>query len=257
MVTTKKLQYPQEVSVLDFEKGRANALTPFPWLNDDTISTGSWCYTTDLEIKPAVQVLHDFIDAVSKNGQLLLNISPKSDGTIPQDQRDCLLAIGDWLKVNGEAIYGTRPWLEYGEGPNVLTKTGSFTGSVEYGDKDIRYTQSKDGGTVYAIALGWPQEKLRPTILRVGEAGAGQVELVGKPGKLTWRVENGRLSVDMPDRPAGQPAYAFKLSGFRLSLTPEAVRAKEESLKKVEADLKELGRTEGKTAKKKTPSRKS
>jgi alpha-L-fucosidase len=94
MVTTKKLQYPQEVSVLDFEKGRANALTRYPWLNDDTISTGSWCYTSDLEIKPAIQVLHDFIDAVSKNGHLLLNISPMADGTTPQNQQDCLLAIG-------------------------------------------------------------------------------------------------------------------------------------------------------------------
>ncbi len=138
MVTTKKLQYPQEVSVLDFEKGRANALTPWPWLNDDTISTGSWCYTSTLKVKPAVQVIHDFIDAVSKNGQLLLNISPKSDGTIPRDQRECLLGIGKWLATNGEAIYATRPWLECGEGPNRLKKSGSFTGSVSYTDKDIR-----------------------------------------------------------------------------------------------------------------------
>lgn len=130
MVTTKKLQYPQEVSVLDFEKGRAGALTPYPWLNDDTISTGSWCYTADLQIKPAVQVLHDFIDAVSKNGQLLLNISPKADGTIPQDQRACLLAIGGWLKANGEAIYNTRPWLEYGKARTHSRRAAALPGPL-------------------------------------------------------------------------------------------------------------------------------
>jgi len=226
MVTTKKLQYPQEVSVLDFEKGRANALTPYPWLNDDTISTGSWCYTADLAIKPAVQVLHDFIDAVSKNGHLLLNISPMADGTIPQNQRDCLLALGAWLKANGAAIYGTRPWLEYGEGPTVLAKSGSFTGSVAYGPRDIRYTRSKDGRTIYAIALGWPQEGLQPTILQIDDATGGRVELLGHPGALRYQVRGKRLRVEVPARPVGDYAYVFKLTGFQTGITPAAAQAR-------------------------------
>ncbi|MGB2822226.1 MAG: alpha-L-fucosidase, partial [Phycisphaerae bacterium] len=104
VVTTKKKQYPPEVSVEDFEKGRMDRLTDFCWLTDDTISTGSWCYTQNLQIKPAIEVVHVLIDIVSKNGCLLLNISPKSDGTIPDNQRQVLLEMGDWLKVNGEAI---------------------------------------------------------------------------------------------------------------------------------------------------------
>jgi alpha-L-fucosidase len=246
MVTTKKLQYPQEVSVLDFEKGRANALTPYPWLNDDTISTGSWCYTADLKIKPTIQVLHDFIDAVAKNGQLLLNISPMADGTIPQNQRDCLLSMGAWLKANGEAIYSTRPWLEFGEGPTVLKKSGSFAGSVEYNDKDIRYTRSKDGSTLYAIALGWPQGKFSPTILQIEDATGGQVELVGHPGKLKYQVDGKRISIDVPAQPPGEHAYAFKLTGFKTSITSEAAAAREEALQKLKAEPIDPGKVAGK-----------
>ena len=251
MVTTKKLQYPQEVSVLDFEKGRANALTPYPWLNDDTISTGSWCYTSDLEIKPAVQVLHDFIDAVSKKGQLLLNVSPMADGTIPQDQQDCLLAIGAWLKVNGEAIYNTRPWLEYGEGPNVLKKSGSFTGSVNYTAEDLRYTRSKDGQTLYIIALGWPEGKLRPTILQIDDATAGKVQLIGHPGDLSFTKKGKRITIDVPAKAPCDYAYAFRLTGFKTSITPTAAAARDKALKQLQDDLRNQGTVESKGAKKK------
>jgi alpha-L-fucosidase len=231
MVTTKKLQYPQEVSVLDFEKGRAKTLTPYPWLNDDTISTGSWGYTADLKIKPAVEVLHDFIDAVAKNGHLLLNVSPKADGTIPQDQRDCLLAIGAWLKLNGEAIYNTRPWLEYGEGPNVLQNQGSFSGTVAYGEKDLRYTRSKDGSILYVTALGWPKNGLRPTILQIDDAAAGKVELLGHRGAVSHRVQGKRIAIEVPSQAPGDHAYVFKLTGFKTSLTPDAAKAREAALK--------------------------
>lgn len=230
MVTTKKRQYPEEVSVLDYEKGRSTALTPYPWLNDDTISTGSWGYTDSLQIKPASVVLHDFIDAVSKSGHLLLNISPKSDGTIPQDQRDCLLAIGKWLELNGEAIYNTRPWLEFGEGPTRLKRSGSFSGSKDYSAKDIRYTSSKDGKTVYAIALGWPDDgKLSPAILQVDASDGGQVELLGA-GTLEYSVDDGRLTISTPSERPCDYAYAFKLTGFDLSLAPEAAQAREQAL---------------------------
>ena len=168
VVTTKKHQYPPEISVEDFEKGRTNRLTEFCWLTDDTISMGSWCYTTKLKIKSTRKVLHDFIDIVSKNGCLLLNISPKADGTIPAVQRKVLLGLGAWLKVGGEAIYNTRPWLAFGEGPTRLKKSGGFVGHPTYTPKDIRYTRSKDGkwACQWEITDAWA----RLTVLRADHA---------------------------------------------------------------------------------------
>lgn len=234
MVTTKKLQYPQDISVLDFEKGRTAALTPYPWLNDDTISTGSWCYTETLKIKPASVVLHDFIDAVSKNGQLLLNISPKADGTIPQDQRDCLTEFGKWLKLNSEAIYETRPWLEFGEGPTRLSRSGSHLKGIKYTSRDIRYTRSKDGKTLYAIVLGWPENgKISPSIMQVGNARNGKVELIGHDGELKFDVKDKQLTIYAPKERPCDYAYAFKLTGFKTSLTAEAQAVRDAALKKL------------------------
>jgi alpha-L-fucosidase len=109
VVTFKQEDLPQDVGVLDLEKGWMGELTPFSWLTDDTLSKGSWCYTQDMVIKPTSVVLHSLIDIVSKNGVLLLNISPKADGTIPDNQQKVLLEIGEWLKKYGEAIYSTSP----------------------------------------------------------------------------------------------------------------------------------------------------
>jgi alpha-L-fucosidase len=235
MVTTKKLQYPQEVSVLDFEKGRTAALTPYPWLNDDTISTGSWCYTDTLQVKPARVVLHDFIDSVSKNGHLLLNLSPKSDGTIPQDQRDCLMAFGDWLKRNGESIYETRPWLEFGEGPTRMERAGSHQKEfLNYTAKDIRYTRSKDGKALYAIAMGTPEDGLvSPTILQINPSKKGKVELVHPKMELDFEVKGERLKIFVPKNLPVDFAYAFKLTGFNASLTPAAQANRDAALEKL------------------------
>ena len=109
ILTHKHEDTPASFSVLDLEKGRQAALSSDPWLTDDTISKGSWSYTKDHQIKSDIDVTHALIDTVAKNGQLLLNVSPRYDGTIPDNQRAVLETRGNWLDVNGEAIYGTRP----------------------------------------------------------------------------------------------------------------------------------------------------
>jgi len=227
VITRKQDDLPVSFSIEDFEKGRMDKLTDHCWFTDDTISMGSWCYTQDLKIKPTRQVLHVLIDIVSKNGCLLLNISPKADGTIPDDQKQVLLDIGRWLQVNGEAIYNTRPWLSFGEGPTRLEKGGGFThrhgGYLQYTSEDIRFTRSKDNSTLYAIVLGWPGKQIKPKSILVESEDNARVSLIGFDKLLNYSVDSEkRLTIDVPDldedrRPC-RYAYVFKLTGFKLSL---------------------------------------
>ena len=216
VVTFKQEDLPQDVAMVDYEKGRANRLTDFVWLTDDTISRGSWCYTENLRIKDTSEVLHTFIDIVSKNGQLLLNISPMADGTIPDNQKIVLLGIGRWLARFGEAIYETRPFVEFGEGPARLRKSGGFVGHLVYSSRDIRYTRK--GNTVYAIVLGWPgpNEQICMTLFGDGKpAGAvtvTDVQLLGCRDCISWKRTPEGLVVRTPTIPTDELAIVFKLT---------------------------------------------
>ncbi|MEM1136636.1 MAG: alpha-L-fucosidase [Bacteroidota bacterium] len=156
VIIRKQDDLPLDMSVDDLEKSRKNRLEEKSWMTDETISTGSWCYTEGLKIKPVKDVLHVLIDIVSKNGVLLLNISPKANGTIPEEQKAVLLQIGEWLNKYGEAIYDTRPWYTYGEGPTKEPE-GHFKNhseflKIKYSEKDFRYTTK--GNIVYVTQLG-------------------------------------------------------------------------------------------------------
>ena len=236
VVTFKQQDFPRSVAVEDFEKGRADHLTDYVWLTDDTISKGSWCYTKDLKIKSANEVIDTLIDIVSKNGVLLLNISPKADGTIPDDQKQVLLDIGQWLSVNGEAIYETRPWFTYGEGPTGMERGGHFVGSTEYTDDDIRYTRSKDGQALYAIALGWPGRLLTLNSVKVDQVDDdATVHLLGWEEPLGYGInESGRPVIVLPTLTADQlpceHAFAIKLEGFSTALHPDVESAGEDAI---------------------------
>jgi len=227
VIARKQNDLPIDFTVLDHEKSRTSKASPRVWMTDDTISTGSWCYTSSLRIKPTAKVIHALADTVAKNGIVLLNISPMADGTIPEDQKNVLLELGDWMKVNGEAIYATRPWQTFGEGPTVepeggFSEHGKFL-KLEYSEKDIRYTQSKDGRTVYAMTLGWPgAEAVLSAVEVVNTSSRAKVTLLGHSGELKYHVsETGRLVIHVPnlsesERP-GQCAFSFKLQGFELA----------------------------------------
>lgn len=212
----KQGDLPLNVSMEILEKSRKQEIEPKLWSTEETISTDSWCYTQDMELRKSKDLINVLIDVVSKNGIFMLNVSPRADGIIPQDQRNILLEIGDWLKVNGEAIYATRPWHLFGEGPTSQPE-GNFENHKEfmklkYSAQDIRYTSK--GNNVYAMTLGTPEAGT--TILMKGFAKAawtGKVKNVGVLGtnqKIEWQLTDEGLWVTVPVL-YGDAAVAFKI----------------------------------------------
>lgn len=220
MIVRKQNDMPIEFSVNDHEKSREPDIQKRVWMTDDTISTGSWCYTKNLKIKPVDQVVHTLIDTVSKNGVVLLNISPMADGTIPDNQVHTLKELGKWLKINGEAIYSTRPWRVAGEGPTAappadFQKRQDFI-KLRYSNRDIRYTSSKDGETLYAIVLGVPEKEVVLSEVKLSGTDI-KIELLGYKGEVTYKKnEDSSLTIFMPaDAQACDYASSFKLTELK------------------------------------------
>ncbi|MDZ8119116.1 alpha-L-fucosidase [Pontiella agarivorans] len=196
-------------AIIDYEKGRVKDMQKNPWLTDDTAQPGWFFSNRDMD-KTADELVDELVDIVSKNGCLLLNVGPNSDGVIPEAQKDLLRGLGAWMKVNGEAIYDTRPWNVAGEGPTKLRKEGSFSGKLKYTEKDIRYTKSKDGSTVYAMVLARPDREV--VLTGVNGKKVCTVELIGYAGDLKWSQSDSELRIMFPSGAADSAAYAFRIT---------------------------------------------
>ena len=212
--------------VYDIERGKAQGILPQPWQTDTCI--GAWHYDANIfkyhYYKPAASVVRMLADIVSKNGNLMLSVPLQRDGQPDADEIKIVSEIGAWLKVNGDAIYATRPWKIYGEGPSTkAAEKGQFDGQRDVSEKpftaeDIRFTQSKDGKTLYAIVLEIPKDG-KVTIKSLAKSSAqwpgkiGSVRLVGGGwwNKLKFTRDETGLHVSMPGKFDGKIAPALKI----------------------------------------------
>jgi alpha-L-fucosidase len=211
----KHESFPRGTALYDIERGKLNTIREDYWQTDTSVSYKSWSYIEDDEFKSTTTVVHDLVDIVSKNGNLLLNVGPKSDGTIPDEAAKLLLGLGEWLNVNGEAIYGTRHWHTFGEG-SAKVGEGHMREREDqpFSAADIRFT-TRDN-TLYAICLGWPGEAT--TIKSLGSnspLGTGrieQIQMLGSAEPLPWSQEEDGLHVKTPSQRPCEHAYTFKIT---------------------------------------------
>ena len=159
-------------AVPDVERGQFADVKPYFWQTDTAVALNSWGYTENNDFRPSADLICDLVDIVSKNGCLLLNVGPKPDGTISAEDQRILREIGAWLKVNGEAIYGTRVWRRYGEGPTQIVE-GQFADGIKknFTPRDFRFTTAS--GYLYATALKCSDDG-RYCIASLGEQDASR-----------------------------------------------------------------------------------
>ena len=215
-VSFKETTFPEATAIRDYERGRPNQPKDQAWLTDT--SPGAWFYRSNAQFVEANELVDILVDIVSKNGCMLLNVPPDPDGSIPQVMKDLLTEMGSWLEVNGEAIYKTRPWTIFGEGPTRIPAGGhkiEEKGKIEYTNLDIRFTRKSDT-EFFAIVMDKPNTKLQintlSTLLGVLNANIEKVELLGSTESLDWERNGDGLVIKAPASYPSEYAHAFKIT---------------------------------------------
>jgi alpha-L-fucosidase len=214
VINYKEFAMRDHSGVLDLERGQLSDIREQPWQTDTSISNKSWGYIANDTFKTPEFIVHELVDIVSKNGNLLLNIGPRSDGTIPDEVQQALRDVGSWLQVNGEAIYGSRPWKIFGEGPTKVemgpmrdTHVGDYTA------QDFRFTTK--GDVLYAIELATPQNG--EAVIHSLAAGVPSsvsiqnVSLLGQNDALEFSQLSDGLHIHLPQNVSGRYAWTFRI----------------------------------------------
>ena len=210
VVNYKYGEFADDAGVLDIERGQAPGIRRDVWQTCTSISDKAWGYIENDTYKSSDQLIHLLVDVVSKNGNLLLNVGPHADGRIPEAARKTLLDMGAWLKINGEAIYGSRPWIVFGEGPTE-TANGTFaeTKAKPYTAQDFRFTVKN--GTLHAIQMAWPSS-LSATITSIRQDyPVKAVRLLGRDQPIAFRQSDQGLTLTLPADVPRQSAYVYRI----------------------------------------------
>lgn len=222
--------FPEDLMVLDIERGRRTETSPHPWQTDTAVGKISWTWIINENYKSSDFLIDELVDIVSKNGNLLLSIGPKPDGTIGENEAAILKDFGKWLEINGEAIYGTRPWKLYGEGPakfaegktKFKNKHHTEYNDVESVAADVRFTSK--GETLYAISLAWPEDsKFRIESLAKDNPHESKpvasVEFVSGSNEIDWEQTEDALTIQTQGEQPCEAAYVFRIRFFEPELS--------------------------------------
>ena len=207
----------------DLERGVQGKIETYPWQTDTSI--GDWFYNKHWKYRDAAWVLHTLIDVVSKNGNLLINVVQRPDGSLDPEAEKILADMALWMKVNSESIYDTTPWLAFGEGP-TMAKGGAFNEDFAFSGKDVRYVQ-KGEGTVYATLMGTPAS--RDVVFEdlahypIATAVIKSVKVLGSKGPVKWSWERDGLHVQLPEEKLSDIATVVKITGTNLRGFPMEV----------------------------------
>lgn len=219
-VSYKESTFPNTTAIKDYERGRPNQPKSPAWLTDT--SPGAWFYRSNAKFKTPNELIDILVDIVAKNGVMLLNVPPDPDGVIPTEMVDLLMDMGQWLEINGDAIYGTRPWTVFGEGPTRLPEGGHKIEKIKiaYTSSDIRYTK-KSNVAFYAIVMDKPEKEivLKTLSTHIGALNSKimAVELLGSSEEVQWERNEKGLVIQPPKAFPSDYAHAFKitLEGYR------------------------------------------